>query len=72
MIFDQRHSEVTGLTVLFSRVVVSHHDSDDGSDREVASLSSLPVSPSPGSSATSSACVSPQPSLSQSLLHQQF
>ncbi|XP_073330013.1 tubulin monoglutamylase TTLL4 [Pagrus major] len=60
-----------------SRVVVSlqhrsHHDNDDGSDREVASVSSLPVSPSPGSSVTSSACTSPQPSLSQSLLPQQF
>ncbi|XP_040924828.1 tubulin polyglutamylase TTLL4 isoform X2 [Betta splendens] len=57
-----------------SGVVVSHqhrplHDDDDdahGSDRELASVSSLPVSPSPGSSATSSACSSPQPSLSQS------
>lgn len=58
----------TDLTavVSFSRVVVSHQDIDDGSDTEAASLSS------PGSSATSSACVSPQPSLSQSLLHQQF
>ncbi|XP_070832198.1 tubulin monoglutamylase TTLL4 [Chaetodon trifascialis] len=60
-----------------SRVVVSHQhrshpDNDDGSDREVASVSSLPVSPSPGSSVTSSACASPQPSLSQSLLPQQF
>uniref|UniRef100_A0A3B4UQW3 Tubulin tyrosine ligase-like family, member 4 n=1 Tax=Seriola dumerili TaxID=41447 RepID=A0A3B4UQW3_SERDU len=61
-----------------SRVVVSHRhrshrdDNDDGSDREVASVSSLPVSPSPGSSVTSSACASPQPSLTQSLLPQQF
>ncbi|KAI3356017.1 hypothetical protein L3Q82_017287 [Scortum barcoo] len=59
-----------------SRVVVSHqhrsHQDDDGSDGEVASVSSLPVSPSPGSSVTSSACVSPQPSLAHSLLPQQF
>lgn len=59
-----------------SRVVVSHqhrsHQDDDGSDREVASVSSMPVSPSPGSSVSSSACVSPQPSLTQSLLPQQF
>lgn len=60
-----------------SRVVVSlqhcsRHDNDNSSDREVASVSSLPVSPSPGSSVTSSACTSPQPSLSQSLLPQQF
>ncbi|GLD56657.1 tubulin polyglutamylase TTLL4 [Lates japonicus] len=61
-----------------SRVMVSHHhrshhdDNNDGSDREVASVSSLPVSPSPGSSVTSSACTSPQPSLTQSLLPQQF
>lgn len=60
------------------RVVVSHQhqsdraDEDDGSDRDVASVSSLPVSPSPGSSVTSSACASPQPSLTQSLLPQQF
>lgn len=64
--------------VLSSRVMVSHHhrshhdDNDDGSDREVASVSSLPVSPSPGSSVTSSACTSPQPSLTQGLLPQQF
>uniref|UniRef100_UPI0037E7AC36 tubulin monoglutamylase TTLL4 n=1 Tax=Semicossyphus pulcher TaxID=241346 RepID=UPI0037E7AC36 len=59
-----------------SRVVVSHqhrsHHDDDGSDGEVASVSSLPVSPSPGSSVASSACTSPQPSLTQSLLPQQF
>lgn len=61
-----------------SRVVVTHQhhshqdDSDDGSDREAASVSSLPVSPSPGSSVTSSACASPQPSLTQSLLPHQF
>ncbi|KAM3608336.1 uncharacterized protein V6R79_023264 [Siganus canaliculatus] len=60
-----------------SRVVVSHqrsshHDRGDCSDKEVASYSSLPVSPSPGSSVTSSACTSPQPSLSQSLLPQHF
>lgn len=60
-----------------SRVVVSHQhrsclNDDEGSDGEVASVSSLPVSPSPGSSVTSSACTSPQPSLSQSLLPQQF
>lgn len=60
-----------------SRVVVSlqhrpHHNDDEGSDGEVASVSSLPVSPSPGSSVTSSTCTSPQPSLTQSLLPQQF
>ncbi|XP_035860124.1 tubulin polyglutamylase TTLL4 isoform X2 [Sander lucioperca] len=60
-----------------SRVVVtqqhhSHHDDDAGSDGEAASVSSLPVSPSPGSSGTSSACASPQPSLTQSLLSHQF
>ncbi|XP_034535046.1 tubulin polyglutamylase TTLL4 isoform X8 [Notolabrus celidotus] len=60
-----------------SRVVVSlqHRprlNDDEGSDGEVASVSSLPVSPSPGSSVTSSACTSPQPSLTQSLLPQQF
>ncbi|XP_074551226.1 tubulin monoglutamylase TTLL4 isoform X2 [Halichoeres trimaculatus] len=55
-----------------SRVVVSHLQDDEGSDGEVASVSSLPVSQSPGSSVTSSACTSPQPSLTQSLLPQQF
>lgn len=61
-----------------SRVVVSlrhrsHHDDDgDGSDREVASVSSLPASPSPGSSVSSSACTSPPPSPAQSLLPQQL
>ncbi|XP_034430522.1 tubulin polyglutamylase TTLL4 isoform X2 [Hippoglossus hippoglossus] len=61
-----------------SRVVVSHHhrlhhdDNDDTSDREVTCVSSLPVSPSPGSSVTSSACTSPQPSPTQSLLPHQF
>ncbi|CAK6973175.1 tubulin polyglutamylase TTLL4 [Scomber scombrus] len=58
-----------------SRVVVSlqhRSDEDDGSDGEVASVSSLPVSPSPGSSVTSSACASPQPCLTQSLLPQHF
>lgn len=61
-----------------SRVAVTHQhlshrdDSDDGSDGEAASVSSLPFSPSPGSSVTSSACASPQPSLSQSLLPHQF
>ncbi|XP_069388592.1 tubulin monoglutamylase TTLL4 isoform X2 [Paralichthys olivaceus] len=61
-----------------SRVVVSHrhrslHDDNDGaSDGEVARVSSLPVSPSPGSSVTSSACTSPQPSPTQSLLPHQF
>ncbi|XP_060945188.1 tubulin polyglutamylase TTLL4 [Limanda limanda] len=61
-----------------SRVVVSHHhhldhdDNDDASDREVTCVSSLPVSPSPGSSVTSSACTSPQPSPTQSLLPHQF
>uniref|UniRef100_A0A665X0M8 Tubulin tyrosine ligase-like family, member 4 n=1 Tax=Echeneis naucrates TaxID=173247 RepID=A0A665X0M8_ECHNA len=57
-----------------SRVVVSHHhrshhddddDDDDASEREVSSVS-------PGSSVTSSACASPQPSLTQSLLPQQL
>lgn len=58
-----------------SRVVVSHqprpllHDDDGaGSDGEVASTSSLPASPSPGSST----CTSPQPSLTHSLLPQNF
>ncbi|CAJ1079024.1 tubulin polyglutamylase TTLL4 isoform X1 [Xyrichtys novacula] len=60
-----------------SRVVVSHqhrppHNDDEGSDGEGVSVSSPPVSPSPGSSVTSSACTSPQPSLTQSLLPQQF
>lgn len=58
-----------------SRVVVTHtHHSfeDDCSDGEVASVSSAPFSPSPGSSVTSSACVSPQPSLAHSLLPQHF
>ncbi|XP_054471592.1 tubulin polyglutamylase TTLL4 [Anoplopoma fimbria] len=61
-----------------SRVVVTHQhrpnqdDYDDGSDMEAASFSSLPVSPSPGSSVTSSACASPQPSITQSLLPHQF
>ncbi|KAM7406948.1 hypothetical protein PAMA_002923 [Pampus argenteus] len=56
-----------------SRVVVSHR-ADEGNcpDREVASISSLPVSPSPESSVTSSACASPNPSLTQSLLPQHF
>ena len=64
--------------VLLSRVVVSHHhhlhhdDNDDASDREVTCVSSLPVSPSPGSSVTNSACTSPQPSPTQSLLPHQF
>ncbi|XP_044072796.1 tubulin polyglutamylase TTLL4 isoform X3 [Siniperca chuatsi] len=59
-----------------SRVVVSHQhhshhiDNDYASDREVASVSSLPVSPSPGSSVTSSACASPQPNIT--LLPQQL
>lgn len=56
----------------FCRVVVSHEhpshpDTGDCSDQEVASLSSQPTSPSPGSSVTSSACASPQPSLSHNL-----
>ncbi|XP_038577230.1 tubulin polyglutamylase TTLL4 [Micropterus salmoides] len=61
-----------------SRVVVSlqhhsHHDNhDDASDRDDASVFSLPVSPSPGSSVASSACASPQPSPAQSLPLQQF
>ncbi|XP_032371284.1 tubulin monoglutamylase TTLL4 [Etheostoma spectabile] len=60
-----------------SRVVVtqqhhSHPDDDAGSDGEAASVSSLPYSPSPGSSVSSSACASPQPSLTQSLLAHQF
>lgn len=48
------------------------NDDDNGSDCEVASVFSLPFSPSPGSSVTSSACASPQPCLTQSLLPQQF
>lgn len=51
-------------SVVVSHQLRSHPDNDDGSDREVASVSSLPVSPSPGSSVASSACTSPQPSLS--------
>ncbi|KAM7380161.1 hypothetical protein PAMP_003474 [Pampus punctatissimus] len=56
-----------------SRVVVSHR-ADEGNcpDREVASISSLPVSPSPESSVTSSSCASPHPGLTQSLLPQHF
>nr|XP_020512789.2 tubulin polyglutamylase TTLL4 [Labrus bergylta] len=70
----QRHELVSPSR---PRVVVSHQHRphhDDGSDGEVASVSSLPVSPSPGSSVTSSTCTSPQPglSLSQSLLPHQF
>ncbi|KAK2840228.1 hypothetical protein Q5P01_013968 [Channa striata] len=48
-----------------SRVVVSQQHQayeDESSDREVASVSSLPASSSLGSSVTSSACASPQPS----------
>lgn len=48
------------------------NDDDNGSDCEVASVFSLPFSPSPGLSVTSSACASPQPCLTQSLLPQQF
>lgn len=63
-----------------SRVVVSHqnrshHDDDDSLDGEAASVSSLPLSPSPESSVGSSACASPQPDLTQStqsLLPQQL
>lgn len=59
-----------------SRVVVTHthrsFEDDDGSDGEVASVSSTPFSPSPDSSVTSSACVSPQPNLAHSLLPQHF
>ncbi|TKS67658.1 Tubulin polyglutamylase TTLL4 [Collichthys lucidus] len=59
-----------------SRVVVSQQQQrsqqDNADDRDVASPSSLPVSPSPGSSVASSACASPQPGFSQSLLLQQF
>uniref|UniRef100_A0AAQ6ICX2 Tubulin tyrosine ligase-like family, member 4 n=1 Tax=Anabas testudineus TaxID=64144 RepID=A0AAQ6ICX2_ANATE len=66
------------ITVIFLYLQRSHlnhrsHDDDhDGSDREVASVSSLPVSPAPGSTIASSACGSPQLSLTQSLLPQQF
>ncbi|XP_028249913.1 tubulin monoglutamylase TTLL4 [Parambassis ranga] len=75
---SHRHDGIGPST---SRVVVSHRrrfrldddDDDDGRlDREVGSASSLPVSPSPGSSVSSSACASPQPGLSQSLLPQHF
>ncbi|XP_063744262.1 tubulin polyglutamylase TTLL4 isoform X2 [Eleginops maclovinus] len=61
-----------------SRVVVTHQnrsqhvEEDDGSDRETSSVSSLPVSSSPGSSVSSSACASPQPCLAHSLLPQHF
>ncbi|XP_026151395.1 tubulin monoglutamylase TTLL4 isoform X2 [Mastacembelus armatus] len=67
-----------------SRLVVNHQhrschdddddndDNDDGSDKEVGSVSSLFVSPSPASSTTSSASTSTQPSVTQSLLSQQF
>lgn len=58
-----------------SRVVVTHRhrsfEDDEGSDAEVASVSS-PFSPSPGSSVSSSTCPSPQPGLSHSLLPQHF
>ncbi|KAG7503946.1 tubulin polyglutamylase TTLL4 isoform X1 [Solea senegalensis] len=51
-----------------SVVVVSQSQcSLDDTDGEVASVSSLPVSPSPGSSVASSACTSPQPSCSHSV-----
>lgn len=53
--------------VVVSREHPSHPDTGDCSDPEVASLSSQPTSPSPGSSVTSSACASPQPSLSHNL-----
>ncbi|XP_049904584.1 tubulin polyglutamylase TTLL4 isoform X1 [Epinephelus moara] len=75
--FEPHRQEPVGP--LRSRVVVTHQhrshrddDDDEGSDGEAASVSSLPVTPSPGSSVTSSACASPQPSLSQSLLPHQF
>ncbi|KAF3843462.1 hypothetical protein F7725_002311 [Dissostichus mawsoni] len=61
-----------------SSVVVTHQhrsqhiEDDDGSDREASSVSSLPVSSSPGSSVSSSACASPQPGLAHSLLPQHF
>lgn len=67
------------LTSSRSRVVVSHQrctdwnaSEDDCSDTESASVSSLLGTQSLGSSVTSSACVSPQPSLTHSLLPQQF
>ncbi|XP_037644936.1 tubulin polyglutamylase TTLL4 isoform X1 [Sebastes umbrosus] len=74
--FEPQRKDVVGPSR--SRVVVTHQhrshqdDDDDGSDVEAASVSSLPGSPSPGSSVTSSACASPQPSLTQSLLPDQF
>uniref|UniRef100_A0A1A7XK55 Tubulin tyrosine ligase-like family, member 4 n=1 Tax=Iconisemion striatum TaxID=60296 RepID=A0A1A7XK55_9TELE len=57
-----------------SRVLVSHQRATDKNhlDSEVASLSSLPGSLSSGSSVSSSACSSPQPSLTQNQLSQQF
>ncbi|KAK5606890.1 Tubulin polyglutamylase ttll4 [Crenichthys baileyi] len=62
-----------------SSVVVSHQrcshrnaSDEECSDPESASISSLPGSQSPGSSVTSSACVSPEASLTQSILPQQF
>lgn len=59
-----------------SRVVVTHShrsfEDDDCSDGEVASVSSAPLSPSPCSSVTSSACASPQLSRAHSLLPQHF
>ncbi|XP_059198261.1 tubulin polyglutamylase TTLL4 isoform X2 [Centropristis striata] len=73
----QRHQVETSRP----RVVVTHQrrprlhgdeddddddDDDGGSDREAASVSSLPVSPSPGSSVSSSTCSSPPPGLGQS------
>ncbi|KAF7218049.1 tubulin monoglutamylase TTLL4 isoform X1 [Nothobranchius furzeri] len=61
-----------------SRVLVSHQRATDEDllDSEVATVSSLPgllsSGSSPGSSVSSSACSSPQPSLTQNLLSQQF
>ncbi|KAK5890069.1 hypothetical protein CesoFtcFv8_013636 [Champsocephalus esox] len=60
-----------------SRVVVTHrprsqHVEDDASDKEASSVSSLPVSSSPGSSVSSSACASPQPGLAHSQPPQHF
>ncbi|KAM9364450.1 tubulin monoglutamylase TTLL4 isoform 2-T3 [Pholidichthys leucotaenia] len=61
-----------------SRVVVSpqlashHHSDEDDSNREPTPTSSLPLSPSPDSSSFSSASSSPQVSLTESMLPQQF
>ncbi|XP_068185774.1 tubulin monoglutamylase TTLL4 isoform X2 [Antennarius striatus] len=58
-------------SVVVSQQVFSHQDNDDALDREVVSLCSQSVAPSSGSSVTSSACASPLPTPTHSLLPQQ-